>query len=333
MADGTDGTPAEILHAIDFGGDSGGRTEVHQIVEAKEGVDLQVPRRVGVVNPLLFGALEIHVVVQSQGVRPREMLKQLDGRADGHGVFDAGLHIIAQHVFGPTAKVVLDAIEKHGVHTIDVGLAVQRVAHAEALVPAFLARLAYFLQRIEGVDGERDFGQRGCHLPRQGVLAVVGVEGEVDLAAKVGLVADTRLEGVAQLVCGGLGVVFVVVGADDVDVGGEAAFRVRLRVLLVVPMDFEVSALLIVGGTFGAYLVEGKAQSHRTVVLVATVVAESRLDGPRATGVDVAQHLQVIVVVDGPVIAAVFQVETTVGRLAVCGKNETRLLTFRIGNQ
>ena len=54
-----------------------------------------------------------------------------------------------------------------------------------------------------------------CH----GVLAVTGVEGEVDLAAEIGLVGDARLKGVTQLVVDGLGVVFVEVGADDVDIG------------------------------------------------------------------------------------------------------------------
>ena len=29
MADGADGTPAEVLHAVDFGGNLGGNVEIH----------------------------------------------------------------------------------------------------------------------------------------------------------------------------------------------------------------------------------------------------------------------------------------------------------------
>ena len=60
-------------------------------------------------------------------------------------------------------------------------------------------------------------------MSRQRVLAVAGIEGEEDLAAEVGLLGDTRIEGVAQLVAGRLGVVFVEIGADDVDVGRKTA--------------------------------------------------------------------------------------------------------------
>ena len=88
---------------------------------------------------------------------------------------------------------------------------------------------------------------------------MAGVEGEVDLAAEIGLIGDTRPKGVAQLVGGGLGVVFVEVGAHDVHVGREVAPRMRLGVLFVGPMDLEVGALLVVGSTFGADLIDGEA--------------------------------------------------------------------------
>ena len=59
----------------------------------------------------------------------------------------------------------------------------------------------------------------------------------------------------------------------------------------MVPLNLEIVAFLIVGGALGAYLVDGKTQSHRAVEAVTFVVAEGRLDAPRATGVDVAQDL------------------------------------------
>ena len=84
MSDGTDGTLAEVFHAIDFGGDLTRYIEVHQITEPMDGVGLQVPRRVGVMNPLPLDVFEIHVIVGSKRVGPREILEQLDGCADGH---------------------------------------------------------------------------------------------------------------------------------------------------------------------------------------------------------------------------------------------------------
>ena len=62
---------------------------------------------------------------------------------------------------------------------------------------------------------------------------MAGIKGEEDLATEIGLVGDARLKRVAQLVGGGLGVVFVEVGTDDVDVGGETVTRMCLGVLFV----------------------------------------------------------------------------------------------------
>ncbi len=109
---------------------------------------------------------------------------------------------------------------------------------------------------------------------------MAGVESEVYLAAKIGLVGDTRLKSVAQLVIDSLGIVFVEVGADDVDIGREVASRMGLGVLLVSPLDLEVVAFLIVSGAFRSYLVDSEAQRHRAVVLVSPVVAKRRLETP-----------------------------------------------------
>ena len=42
--------------------------------------------------------------------------------------------------------------------------------------------------------------------------------------------------------------------------------------------------------------------------------------------------MQVVVVVDGPIIAAIFKIESTVGRLAVGGNDKPRFFSFRVGN-
>ena len=62
---------------------------------------------------------------------------------------------------------------------------------------------------------------------------MAGVKGEIHLASEIGLVGNTTLEGVAQVFVGGGGVVFVVVGADDVDIGGEVVPGMCLGILLV----------------------------------------------------------------------------------------------------
>ena len=208
------------------------------------------------------------------------MLQQLDGGIDGHPVRHAHLHMVAEHLTRPTAEVVADAPEEHRVHIVDISLSIHRVAHAQALVPTFFTCLANVFQGIERVDREREFGQRSRHLSRQRVLAMAGVKGQVDLAREVGLVGHTRLEGVAQLVCGRRGVVFVEVGTHDVDVGREIAPRMRLGVLFVRPLDFEVGAFLIVSSAFGANLVDSETQRHRAIEAIAFVVAESRLNAP-----------------------------------------------------
>ena len=154
MTDGADGTVGEVHHTVDFGGEVGACTEVDQVAEAVDGVGLHA-----ILNPLLFDAFEVHVVVEGQVIGPREVLEQLDGGADGHPVRDACLHMVAYHRSGPTAKVVGEAAEEHGVRIVDICLSVHRVAHAEALVPTFLARLADILKRIEGVDRQSQLGQ------------------------------------------------------------------------------------------------------------------------------------------------------------------------------
>ena len=44
---GADGPSAEVLHAVDLGGEPAGHVEIHEVVEAEDGVGLQVPCRVG----------------------------------------------------------------------------------------------------------------------------------------------------------------------------------------------------------------------------------------------------------------------------------------------
>ena len=109
---------------------------------------------------------------------------------------------------------------------------------------------------------------------------MASIQCKIDLTGKIRLVGNTRIESVTQLIGGGLGIVFIEVGAHNVDVGRKIASRMSFGVLLVGPLDLKISAFLIIGGTFRTYLVDSEAQSHRAIETVTFVVAERRLDAP-----------------------------------------------------
>ena len=262
MAHSADGTLGKSHHAVYLGGEVARQVEVDEVAETMYGVGLQVASRVGVVYPLFLDMGEIHVVVETGRVGPGEVLEELDGQVDGDVVFDACLGVVAHYVFGPLAEIVVEAVEQHRVDIVEKDFAVHRIADIQLLVPTFFAHLAEFLQGIEAIDGQSQLGQRGGDLSRHRVLAVAGIEGEIDLSTEVGLVGNTRLEGVAQLFVGRRGIVLVEVGADDIDVSREVASWVSFGVLFVGPLNLEVVAFLIVGGAFCANLVDGEAQSQ-----------------------------------------------------------------------
>ena len=184
-----------------------------------------MPSRIVVLNPLILNMFKIHVVVDGGRSSPSEMLEELDGQINRNGVFHTHLHVLVDHIAGPLAEVVVKAFEKRGIDTIDVVFPIQGVVDVQILEKEFLARSPHLLERIDSVDGQRDFGQRGCDLSRERVLTVRGIQGEIDLARKIGLICDTRLEGVAQLFGGVGGVVLVEVRTHDVDVGRKTVAR------------------------------------------------------------------------------------------------------------
>ena len=99
------------------------------------------------------------------------------------------------------------------------------------------------------------------------------------------------------------------------------------------PSDLEVGAFGIVGRAFHAHFVDSVAGIERATELIPLGVTECRLQRPTASGVDVAQNLEVHVVVDGPVITAVFEVEASVGRLAERRYDDARTLSLAVRNQ
>ena len=70
MTYGPDGTFCKVNHTIYLGGYVAAGIKVNQVAEPVDGVGLKMSCRVVVGNPLLLDALEIHVVVDRQGIGP-----------------------------------------------------------------------------------------------------------------------------------------------------------------------------------------------------------------------------------------------------------------------
>ena len=97
-----------------------------------------------------------------------------------------------------------------------------------------------------------------------------------------------------------------------------------LLVLAVTPLYLEAGLLHVVGHillTVDGILVTGK---EGAAVAVAFAVVRSSREPPRPLGVDFAEQLQVHLVVDGKVVAAVAQVEAALHLVAIGGHDEAR---------
>ena len=139
-------------------------------------------------------------------------------------MLDAALGIFPK-VAEPGSHIVVPGMgEEQGVDAGEVVLRIHRIAHIEIgklgvqRLPLSGSRLQ-LLERIDAVGRQGRLGQRGGYLLGERVLAMAGVEGEIHLAAEIGLVGYTALEGVAEVFVGSGGIVLVEVGADDVDIG------------------------------------------------------------------------------------------------------------------
>ena len=60
--------------------------------------------------------------------------------------------MVTERISYPTAEVVVEAFEQYGVYIIDISFSVHCVAHAQTLIPAFLALFADVFEGIESVD-------------------------------------------------------------------------------------------------------------------------------------------------------------------------------------
>ena len=210
MSHSSDGAFLETEHAVYLCRDVTRHVVGENVSEMRYGISDDLAFAFIVFNPMLFVVLEIHFVVEIQRGRPCEMLEQLDWHVDWRTVLDTVLNLVCP-----------SRLEKEAVGHAGIVLSVNRIADVDFAVPVFFAFLAEILERIYAVHRERRLRQRYRHVVRQGVLAVTGVQGEVEQVREACLECDTRLESVAEMLSDRHSVVFVVIVTHDVDVGGE----------------------------------------------------------------------------------------------------------------
>ena len=109
---------------------------------------------------------------------------------------------------------------------------------------------------------------------------------------------------------------------------------VGLGILLVFPFDFEVAELLESGAVArDAFFGDAVADVEVALVFVAHVVVAFGLGCPTEVGVDFADEREVDIVVDGKVVAAVFEVVSPVVHPAVTGHEDAGGAVVRHGEK
>ena len=162
---------------------------------------------------------------------------------------------------------------------------------------------------------------------------MVGIQREKIFPGKAGLVGDARLEGVRQVVLRRGWIVEIRLAAADVHVGCEGAVGPGLPVLRMLPPDLVVAVAAVVGLPFFTHNVDGIKKIEVATILVSFPVPGAWLDGPAASRIDVAHQLQVDIIVDGPVVAPVLEIEAPVGRLAPGRQQDARMLALTDGEK
>ena len=229
------------------------------------------------------------------------------------------LHVVAENV----------GFKEHGIERVDLIPGVHIVGNAQVFIKFLLSsRLS---ERIEPVDGEGDLRQGDIDLVRLGILPECRVHRQEVFARPVGLVGDTGLKLVCQVVVSRDDIVLYVVTGHNVDVGGETASRPRLGILVEHPPDPEICAFGIVRGILDPHDIDGISQVEVAVELVPSLVPELGFDGPASPAEYIAQHGQVHPVVDRPVVSSVFKEEPPVWRFSVGRDDNARFFSRLVG--
>ena len=135
-------------------------------------------------------------------------------------------------------------------------------------------------------------------------------------------IGDTGGCGAVEIVVA-VGGILVVVTALEVDIGRETAVGVGFGVLFVSPSDFEV-AEAVVGGAVASDALFSDAVTYVEVafVFVAHIVVAAGFGGPAEVSVNLAEEGEVDIVVEGKVVASVFEVVASVVHPTVGGHED-----------
>ena len=308
VTDGFDGAVFEVEHAVDAGGEGGVEADFAVGTEATNGVDDE-----GVGDGVVGFAYGVPVPALGEvgGVGPVEVFENFEGEAEGYGVLDAVLHAAEGGEF-----------EEVGVLGVDVVVGGEGVGEGDVFVPAVGAGGLFASEGVEGGGAKREGREFEVDESSLGVVGLAQGGGEVESGANLGGVGDTGGGGAVEIVVA-VGGVFVVVAALEVDIGGEAAMGVGFGILFVSPGYFEVAELFEGVAVAGdAFFGDAIADVEVAFVFVAYIVVAFGFSRPAEVGVEFAKECEVEVVVEGEIIAAVFEVVAAVVHPAVAGHED-----------
>ena len=299
--------------AVDLGGESEAHVPVVDVVESLQRVDDFL---LSLFVPGALVLLGVHAVGEVERGVDVEEVEEREVAADG----DVVLHAVAP------------VLGEAGVHEFvllgaDFVFELSGIADGDFLVPALVADGLLALEGVEVGHGDVEVGQR----ERYGGVAHVLVEVEGGgqrhaQAGELGAPGDgtgARGLGVGLGVVHGRQVVALVAAGGEVDAGAQRAVGIGLGVLGVLPEHLETGGLGVVGHVFVALYGVLVADEQGAVIAVALAVVGGGGESPGAFGVDFAHELQVHLVADGKVVAAVAQVEAARGLVAVGRHDET----------
>ena len=287
------------------------------VVEVVEAIGRIAHFALGLLVPTALHPAGIHDVAEGEVGRDVDILEQLERGIDGHAV----LHTVAPvlHEVRLEELVLLrgDAVGE-----------LARVGERYLLVPSLLAHLTLAAEGVhtlerDGHVGQGD-GQRGvAHILRD---IGRGRNGQADAGEGVGEAHRTGTGALAvrQGVVHTLQVLALVVLGGKVDAGRERGVAARAAVLRVGPLYLEALRHHIVGHILLALHRADETGVEVSAESVALAVVHLAAQSPGALRVDFAQGLEVHVVVDGEVVAAVAQVETANRFVAKGGHNKAR---------
>ena len=312
----------EIVHAVHLGRGAHVEVVAVEVVETVGRVPPLVILRLGVVGAAHVAEGPQRVVVEAR--RYVDVVEQVERRRYGDRMGDARVQFVEQVAVQRGKLVFLGR---------QVGVERGGVGEGDLLIPALLADGVFAAEGVEFVRVEAD-----GRCQRDGRVA------RIDRTGQRGREVDGQSRPVAGIADGGsrrggddvvdvIRHVLAVAAGGEVHRSREGGSGIGLRVLRVAPEQLHARRIDVVGIPLLADDGLGVGSRDAAVVAVALGVAALGAQLPRAVGVEASGQLQVDVVVDGPVVAGVAQVETAGTLLAVAGDDDTRTASLREGEE